>query len=221
MHAIEVNLADHLEGHAVPVDTALIEQAVARILQNEGIAEAVELSVLITDDAHIHELNRNFRGVDAPTDVLSFGDTAEGGFVSAPGATHYLGDIAISYERALAQAAEYGHSEQRELAYLAAHGTLHLLGYDHERGPAAAAAMRTREEAAMAALNLTRLGRVRPHVCCHEGHKEHEAALSAVKVYPKNELWIFPSSAQSCSIWTGCSTVGVRYCRVSTSCWPF
>jgi probable rRNA maturation factor len=155
MFTIEVALAEQLDEHAVTIDLALIERAVAQTLQNEGKADGVELSVLISDDAHLHQLNRDFRGVDAPTDVLSFGDLGAG-FVGAPSNVHYLGDIAISYERALAQAAEYGHSPQRELAYLAAHGTLHLLGYDHETGPADAAAMRAREEAVMAALNLSR-----------------------------------------------------------------
>jgi probable rRNA maturation factor len=117
--------------------------------------------VLVADDAELQRLNRDYRGLDAPTDVLSFGDDeqAQGGtpsFVAPPDAPRYLGDIAISYERVLAQAAEYGHSPQRELAYLAAHGALHLLGYDHERGPEHAAAMRAREEAAMQRLGLER-----------------------------------------------------------------
>jgi probable rRNA maturation factor len=76
--------------------------------------------------------------------------------VLPPAAPRYLGDIAISYERVVAQAAEYGHSPARELAYLTAHGVLHLLGYDHERGPEDAAAMRAREEAAMERLGLRR-----------------------------------------------------------------
>jgi probable rRNA maturation factor len=76
--------------------------------------------------------------------------------VAAPGAWPHLGDIALSFERVQAQAAEYGHSLQRELAYLVAHGTLHLLGYDHETGPTEAAAMRQREEAVLAGLGLAR-----------------------------------------------------------------
>ena len=73
-----------------------------------------------------------------------------------PDAPRYLGDLAISYERVIAQAAEYGHSRARELAYLAVHGVLHLLGYDHERGEADAALMRAREDAAMEQLGLRR-----------------------------------------------------------------
>jgi probable rRNA maturation factor len=157
-YTIEVSLAENLEGRLpAELDLALVELAVAAVLRGEGAAGPLEVGVLITDDAHIHALNRDYRGVDAPTDVLSFGDDGpESGFVAQPGAPRYLGDIAISYERVLAQAADYGHSPARELAYLAAHGALHLLGYDHERGPDQAAAMRAREEAAMAELGLTR-----------------------------------------------------------------
>lgn len=151
---IEVQIADAI---TAPVDTVLIERTVATVLAQEGITAAVEVSILVTDDIAIHALNRDYRGVDAPTDVLSFADEAtDSHFVSAPDTARYLGDIAISYERVLAQATDYGHSPQRELAYLIAHGTLHLLGYDHERGPANAATMRAREEAAMLALGLPR-----------------------------------------------------------------
>jgi probable rRNA maturation factor len=149
------------EQYAADVDAELIERAVAAVLQGEGIDEPLELSVLVTSDAALHELNRAYRGVDSPTDVLSFAseDDAPGAaqtFVRPPETPRYLGDIAISYERVLAQAADYGHSVARELAYLTAHGVLHLLGYDHERGEADAAAMRSREEAAMDRLGLQR-----------------------------------------------------------------
>lgn len=156
-YTIEVGVAEGLEEQVAALDLSLVERAIAAVLDAEGVAGPLELGVLISDDAHLHTLNRDFRGVDAPTDVLSFADDGAGSpFVSGSDAPPYLGDIAISYERVLAQAAEYGHSPERELAYLAAHGTLHLLGYDHERGPEDAAAMRAREEAAMAALGLSR-----------------------------------------------------------------
>lgn len=141
------------------IDAELIERAVDAVLAVEGVTDEIEVSVLVADDATLHQLNRDYRGVDAPTDVLSFGDDDDSPgtpFVYAPGEPRYLGDIAISYERVLAQADDYGHSPQRELAYLTAHGVLHLLGYDHERGPEDAAAMRTREEAAMERLGLPR-----------------------------------------------------------------
>ena len=157
-YTIEVSVAEGLEERvAGALDLGLAERAIAAVLRAEGTPGPLEVGVLITDDAHIQQLNRDYRAVDAPTDVLSFADDgAPSGFAAPPGAPRYLGDIAISYERVLAQAAEYGHSPARELAYLSAHGCLHLLGYDHERGPDDAAAMRAREEAAMQELGLPR-----------------------------------------------------------------
>ena len=141
-------------------DKELIERAVVATLVVEAVSGPVEVSVLVTDDAALQALNRDYRGEDAPTDVLSFAaeDQSSGGpaFVLPPDAPRYLGDIAISYELVVAQAAEYGHSRERELAYLTAHGVLHLLGYDHELGAAQAAAMRAREESAMERLGLRR-----------------------------------------------------------------
>ncbi len=158
-HIVEVTtdagMEEQLAAHGL--DASLVERAVLATLQAERVAGPVEVGVLIADDTRLHALNRDYRGVDAPTDVLSFGDDgATGPFVSQPEGPRYLGDIAISLERALAQADEYGHSPARELAYLAVHGTLHLLGYDHERGPDDAAAMRAHEEAVLFALGLER-----------------------------------------------------------------
>jgi probable rRNA maturation factor len=149
------------ERFAAEIDAALIEQAIATTLAAEGVSEPIEVGVLIADDAELHELNRAYRGVDAPTDVLSFGDdgspdAGQAVFVRPPGTPRYLGDLAISYERVVAQAAEYGHSRARELAYLTVHGVLHLLGYDHELGAAEAARMRAREEVVMEQIGLRR-----------------------------------------------------------------
>ncbi len=158
-YTIEVTVEEGLEAQvrAAGLDLPLAERAVAAILHAEGAPGPLEVGVMLADDARLQTLNRVYRAVDQPTDVLSFADDgAASPFVGQPGAPRYLGDIAISYQRVLAQAVEYGHSPARELAYLAAHGTLHLLGYDHERGPADEAAMRAREEAAMATLGLAR-----------------------------------------------------------------
>jgi probable rRNA maturation factor len=158
-YTVELSVAEGLEERiaAAGLDLSLAERAVAEVLRSEPVAGAAEVGLLLADDARLQELNRSYRGVDAPTDVLSFGDDGPATpFVGQPDAPRYLGDIAISYERVLAQAADYGHSVSRELAYLAVHGALHLLGYDHERGPDGAAAMRAREEAVMAALGLGR-----------------------------------------------------------------
>lgn len=94
-----------------------------------------ETSLVICDDEMIHEFNRDYRGKDAPTDVLSFSQD-EGEGLSLGEAGDYLGDIMISLDRAKAQALEFGVSLEEELARLAIHGTLHLLGFDHERSEA-------------------------------------------------------------------------------------
>ena len=93
-------------------------------------AKHASVSVMLTGDSAIRDMNREYRNVDSTTDVLSFPALeAEGGSIQVQDA--YIGDIAISLERALKQAEEYGHSFMREIAFLTAHGTLHLLGYDH------------------------------------------------------------------------------------------
>ena len=113
------------------VDAELLRRVTAEALRREEVEGGVALSVVITDDEAVQELNRQFRDVDAPTDVLAFGSGEEGDFVTSPGGSAYLGDVVISYPRAVAQAEEYGHSINRELALLAVHGVLHLSGYDH------------------------------------------------------------------------------------------
>lgn len=104
-------------------------------LRHESAVD-VELSLVIAGDELLQQLNRDYRGIDAPTDVLSFSaqeDGAEDGpaFVTAPEAEAYLGDVIISYPMAERQAAAAGHPVQDELCLLAVHGVLHLLGYDH------------------------------------------------------------------------------------------
>jgi probable rRNA maturation factor len=116
---------------AKEVDAELLRRVTTKVLHREEVEGEVGLSVVITDDEAVRELNRQFRGVDAPTDVLAFGSGEEDDFVMAPGEPAYLGDIIISYPRAVIQAEEYGHSIDRELALLIVHGALHLLGYDH------------------------------------------------------------------------------------------
>jgi probable rRNA maturation factor len=127
------------------VDEGSLRRVAAEVLGQEGVEGETELSLIITDDEAICELNRRFRGVDAPTDVLAFGAGADEHFVTAPENPPYLGDVVISCERALAQAEELGHTVGEELKLLAIHGILHLLGYDHQE-EAAARNMREREE---------------------------------------------------------------------------
>ena len=91
-----------------------------------------EVSITLTNNAYIHELNRDYRGIDRPTDVLSFAlnESEEPDIADGPD-VNLLGDLIISVERAEEQAADYGHSVRREMAFLTVHGMLHLLGYDH------------------------------------------------------------------------------------------
>ena len=114
----------------------LLRNAIGTALEYEKFPSDAEVSVSFVTNDEIHELNREYRGVDRPTDVLSFpmleGDADEGD-IDIDSDSVVLGDIIISAEKAVEQAAAYGHSVERELAFLAVHSTLHLLGYDHER----------------------------------------------------------------------------------------
>lgn len=117
-----------------------------------------ELSVLIVDNNYIQELNCLYRNKNVPTDVLSFGmneSSDEEPDIDFPGDVNIIGDIVISLEQASVQSKEYGHSLERELAYLLAHGILHLLGYDHETEEEKTT-MRNLEEKVMSTLKLER-----------------------------------------------------------------
>ncbi len=121
-----------------------------------GVDGHAEVSVVFTDDEYIRELNRQYRGLDKATDVLSFAlaEGEEPDVVDGPEET-LLGDIVISLETAVRQAEEFGHGLERELAYLTVHGMLHLSGYDHET-EAEKAEMRAQEELILAGLGITR-----------------------------------------------------------------
>lgn len=150
-------------GAANEKNCALIRKVIRTALAAEGLALPCEVDVLLTGDGGIHQVNREQRGVDRPTDVLSFPefDLRPGELPTAedadPGTGLVpLGDMVISMERVAAQAKEYGHSGRRELAYLVTHSVLHLLGYDHLDEGEMKAQMRAREEAILAELGLTR-----------------------------------------------------------------
>lgn len=124
------------EQEEVQVSEGLIEaleSLAKRILSAHG-RNLAEVGITLTDYETIQQLNRDYRGVDAPTDVLSFAlDEGEGyEFDDEDEIPDLLGDVIICLPRAREQAAEYGHSFEREVLYLAAHGLLHLLGYDHQ-----------------------------------------------------------------------------------------
>ena len=109
------------------VDADLLRRAAEAALRQQGAPAAAELSLRITGEAEVHRLNARYRGVDAPTDILSFED----GSLDPETGHLYLGDIVIAYPRAAAQAARGGHPLAWELCLLVVHGVLHLLGHDH------------------------------------------------------------------------------------------
>ena len=122
-----------------------------------GIEPYTEVSVVLADDEYIHQLNHQYRGKDCPTDVLSFAlnEGEEPEIIDGPEVV-LLGDIIISLETAARQAEEYGHSLERELAYLTVHGILHLLGYDHMLEDEKKE-MRQEEEQILSFLGITRV----------------------------------------------------------------
>ena len=135
--------------------TSIIRQCVEATLQAEGISAPCEINILVTNNKEIQAINLASRQIDAPTDVLSFPMFSfEAGnppmdweeYLDPESGMCPLGDMAISLERAVAQAKEFGHSTRREIGYLTIHSMLHLLGYDHlDEGPQKAQ-MRKREE---------------------------------------------------------------------------
>ncbi len=158
----------------------IIYRVTDAVAKTYGLGEEEELSVLLCDNATIHALNLEYRGIDRPTDVLSFAlnedatepeeeeevfdgddeiDVEEEGLFDEVSAEeeHLLGDLIISVERMREQAEEYGHGEERELAYLTVHGCLHILGYDHMTDEDKAE-MRTEEEFILKDLGYIREG---------------------------------------------------------------
>ncbi len=141
----------------------VIQRAVSAVMEVLECAELdYEVSVLITDNEGIHKINRETRGIDAPTDVLSFPILEfddDGVMIEESGDYDgdllLLGDIVISLERAEAQAEEYGHSMEREIGFLSAHSALHLMGFDHQ-GEEDTPVMRELERKVMDKIGLKR-----------------------------------------------------------------
>lgn len=128
------------------LDVGPLSRLAAEVMAGEDVPPGTSLAVLITDDDEIRAMNRQFLGIDEPTDVLAFPDEADDDFVSGYEGPPHLGDIAIGLPTAARQAAEAGHDIGREVAHLLAHGILHLRGFDHVTGPEDEARMRAREE---------------------------------------------------------------------------
>ena len=156
---LKIYFENNQEKHSIHYDLKmLIRHTILETLDYEGMENDAEVSVTFVDDSGIQELNKKFRNMDKPTDVLSFplldyeGESEEPFFDEL---CHNLGDIVISLERAMAQANEFGHSFEREVAFLTAHSMLHLLGYDHELSEDDDADMRRRQNDIMERLGLS------------------------------------------------------------------
>ncbi len=130
---LEIDFIDETEKVA-EADQAKVEELLILAAPNQKLSGDIELSVTFVDNARIQEINKEYRNKDQATDVISFAMEELGeGETELIGADmpRVLGDIIISIDRAKEQAEEYGHSYMRELGFLAVHGFLHLLGYDH------------------------------------------------------------------------------------------
>ncbi len=136
---MEINIIIDGEFEGCP-DSKWFRSVGERALKAQNISSNTEMGLVITNQTRVQELNRTYRGVDRPTDVLAFYMTPEEGqgvepapFVVPPDGFIHLGEVIISYPQAAIQAQEHRHPVAKELAILIVHGVLHLLGYDHER----------------------------------------------------------------------------------------
>ena len=135
----------------------LIRRCCHAVLDLEGFDGTVQVDVTLVDNEQIHAINFEQRGIDAPTDVLSFPLGENGEFeIDHSTGEQLLGNIVLSLERAAEQANDYGHSFNREVGYLTVHSMLHLLGYDHVNGGLEAVRMREKEETVMTKVGLPR-----------------------------------------------------------------
>lgn len=148
----------------------VIEAVINKTLETENCPYETEINVLLTGNEEIHEANKEFRGIDRPTDVLSFPmvdydfssdfsyvEENPESYINPETDELLLGDIMISVDKVYEQADEYGHSRKREFAFLIAHSMLHLLGYDHI-DEAERKVMEVKQEAILDALGITRNG---------------------------------------------------------------
>lgn len=154
--SVKVNIITRQKKLPIPTGTRLlIRKACNATLQLESFQGPAEVDVTLLDDEAIRVINKEHRDIDASTDVLSFplGENGEYDINPETGAK-MLGDIVISVETALHQSELYGHSLEREIAFLTVHSVLHLLGYDHVNGGLEQTVMREKEEEVLTALGL-------------------------------------------------------------------
>lgn len=154
MEKVKVVIDNRQKNVKIPTGIRLlVRRCCHAVLDYEDFGKSAEISVSFVSNDEIQELNNQYREKDAPTDVLSFPLQGEGEFTLNEEGVCSLGDIVISVEKAVEQSNTFGHTLQREIAFLTVHSMFHLMGYDHEFGGLPARVMREKEE-----LVLTRLG---------------------------------------------------------------
>lgn len=158
MDKLKVIITNQQKAVKIPAGLRLmLRRCCTAVLRMEEFHGDAEVNITFVDDEQIHEMNRQFRQKDSATDVLSFPLGENGHYDINPDTGCYqLGDIVLSVEHAVAQAAEFGHTFQREMGYLTVHSMLHLLGYDHVNGGLEKTIMREKEEEVLGRLGLTR-----------------------------------------------------------------
>ncbi len=155
---LRVDIENQQKAYKIPTGLRmLIRRCCHAVLELEQVDGSVQVDVTLVDNERIHEVNLEQRGIDKPTDVLSF-PLGENGVYDVHPETgeKLLGNIMISLEQAAKQAEDYGHSFNREVGYLTVHSMLHLLGYDHVQGGMEAVRMREKEETVMKQVGLPR-----------------------------------------------------------------
>ncbi|MDR1892284.1 MAG: rRNA maturation RNase YbeY [Oscillospiraceae bacterium] len=160
MDKLKVIIQNHQMEFKIPTGIRmLVRRCCHAILLETEFEGSAEVGVTFADDAQIAQLNAKHRGINAPTDVLSFPLCQDGNYdVNPETGAKQLGDVVISVPRAVKQASEYGHPLQREIGYLTAHGILHLLGYDHVDNGLETVRMREKEEKVLTELGYPRSG---------------------------------------------------------------
>ena len=158
MEKVKVIIKNNQKEVKIPTGIRLLlRRCCNAVLIMEQFKDSAEISITFVDEEQIHILNKEHRGVDRPTDVLSFPLGENGEYdINPENGAKMLGDIVLNISRVGRQAEEFGHSFQREIAYLTAHSMLHLLGYDHVAGGIESVHMREKEEEVMKQLGLPR-----------------------------------------------------------------
>ena len=156
MDKVKVIISNRQKDVKIPTGVRmLMRRCCHAVLQFEKMEGSVEISISLVNNEQIHEMNLQYRNKDSATDVLSFPMGEDGKYdINHETGAKILGDIVISVPKVVEQAEVYGHSFEREIAYLTAHSMLHLLGYDHEKGGLERVRMREKEEQVMRELGL-------------------------------------------------------------------